>query len=83
MEPASTTTTDRRAHSEVIVMRWIKSSFSFSNSNCVEVAARQGRQGAERLVRDSKDPSGPVLTFLPAAWDAFVRKIKTGTYSPS
>lgn len=63
-------------------MRWVKSSFSFSNSNCVEVAARHGRQGTECLVRDSKNPSGPVLIFLPAAWDAFVRKIKTGSYSP-
>lgn len=25
------------------------------------------------LVRDSKDTTGPVLTFTPAAWAAFIR----------
>ena len=64
------------------MMRWVKSSFSFSNSNCVEVAARQAGQGVERLVRDSKNPSGPVLIFPPAAWDAFVREVRAGTYGP-
>jgi uncharacterized protein DUF397 len=64
------------------MMRWVKSSFSFSNGNCVEVAIRQAQQGTERLVRDSKNPFGPVLIFPPAAWDAFVREVKAGTYSP-
>jgi len=63
-------------------VRWVKSSFSFSNGNCVEVATRQAQQGTERLVRDSKNPFGPVLIFPPAAWDAFVREVKAGTYSP-
>jgi len=63
-------------------LRWVKSSFSFSNGNCVEVATRQAQQGAERLVRDSKNPFGPILIFPPAAWDAFVREVKAGTYSP-
>ncbi|MET7947476.1 DUF397 domain-containing protein [Micromonospora sp. NPDC005324] len=39
------------------------------NSECVEVADNlPGAVG----VRDSKDPSGPVLVFAPAAWRAFV-----------
>lgn len=38
--------------------------------------------GTERLVRDSKDPCGPVLVFAPAVWGAFVRDIKAGKYSP-
>ena len=63
-------------------MRWVKSSYSFSNGNCVEVATRQAQQGTERLVRDSKNPFGPVLIFPPAAWDAFAREVKAGTYSP-
>jgi hypothetical protein len=29
-------------------------------------------------VRDSKDPSGPALTFTPAAWTDFVGLIRTG-----
>ena len=39
--------------------RWVKSSYSFANGNCVEVAALPGAVA----VRDSKDPGGPVLTF--------------------
>ncbi|MEU4471748.1 DUF397 domain-containing protein [Micromonospora sp. NPDC023888] len=39
------------------------------NSECVEVADNlPGRVG----VRDSKDPTGPVLVFAPTAWRAFV-----------
>ncbi|MFY1617413.1 DUF397 domain-containing protein [Micromonospora sp. WMMD736] len=39
------------------------------NSECVEVADNlPGVVG----VRDSKDPSGTVLLFAPAAWRAFV-----------
>ncbi|MFG3640587.1 DUF397 domain-containing protein [Micromonospora sp. NPDC047762] len=39
------------------------------NSACVEVADNlPGMVG----VRDSEDPSGPLLVFAPAAWRAFV-----------
>ena len=50
--------------------RWVKSSFSFSNGNCVEVA------GLGRVVglRDSKDPEGPVLRFTPSEWSAFIQR---------
>ncbi|MGQ5262809.1 DUF397 domain-containing protein [Micromonospora sp. ZYX-F-536] len=48
--------------------RWRTSSRS-GNGECVEVADNlPGVVG----VRDSKDPSGPVLVFAPAAWQAFV-----------
>ncbi|WP_329107707.1 DUF397 domain-containing protein [Micromonospora sp. NBC_01699] len=49
---------------------WRKSSRSGqSGGNCVEVADNlPGRV----LVRDSKDQSGPALTFGPTAWQAFV-----------
>ena len=46
---------------------WRKSSYSLQG-NCVEVA----RDGNRVLVRDSKDPLGPQLTFTPSGWAAFV-----------
>jgi hypothetical protein len=54
---------------------WVKSSLSFSNGNCVEVASLPG---GEIGVRDGKDPDGPVLTFTPGQWDAFVGRARLG-----
>ncbi|MCO1616668.1 DUF397 domain-containing protein [Micromonospora sp. CPM1] len=49
---------------------WRKSSRSGTQGDCVEVADNlAGVVG----VRDSKNPAGPVLTFTPDAWRAFVR----------
>lgn len=55
--------------------QWIKSSYSDSFANCVEVAA--GADGTV-VVRDSKDPDGPVLRFGQAAWEAFIEGAKKG-----
>lgn len=57
---------------------WRKSTYSFSNGNCVEVD--DGGDGM--AVRDSKDPDGPVLAFDSAAWREFVLGIQ-GVPAPS
>jgi hypothetical protein len=31
-------------------------------------------------VRDSKDPSGPALTFACGTWDAFTARVQSGKY---
>ncbi|HXP21007.1 MAG TPA: DUF397 domain-containing protein [Streptosporangiaceae bacterium] len=57
---------------------WRKSSYSGDNGgNCVEVA---GNLPGAVAVRDSKDPSGPVLTFTPAEWHAFVAGVRDGEF---
>jgi hypothetical protein len=52
-------------------VEWRKSSYSGSNGGeCVEVA--DGCPAGAVPVRDSKNPSGPVLTIGAPAWQAFV-----------
>ncbi|MET7865346.1 DUF397 domain-containing protein [Micromonospora taraxaci] len=52
---------------------WRKSRRSGSSGgNCVEVADNLPGVVA---VRDSKDVTGPALTFAPAAWAAFVTQV--------
>ncbi|MEQ4299767.1 DUF397 domain-containing protein [Plantactinospora sp. B6F1] len=55
---------------------WRTSIRSGANGNCVEVA---DNLGAVVAVRDSKDRSGPVLAFRPAAWATFTASLKHGT----
>lgn len=50
---------------------WRTSSFSGSQANCVEVAAID-----RVLVRDTKNKSGAVLRFPPAAWRQFAAQVK-------
>jgi hypothetical protein len=56
---------------------WQKSSRSGPwTDNCVEVAFVHDAI----VVRDSKNPGGPVLIFTPAEWDAFVDGAKDGEF---
>jgi len=52
-------------------MNWFKSSFSREES-CVEVCLFEDRI----LVRNSKDPAGPVLSFTGDEWVAFLKGVQ-------
>ena len=54
---------------------WVRSSFSFANGNCVEVAELPGDSVG---IRDSRDPGGPVLGFTRAEWAAFLCGARRG-----
>lgn len=56
---------------------WVKSSLSFSNGNCVEVA---DLPGGGIGVRNSRDVSGPVLRFTPDEWHAFIGGVQVGEF---
>ncbi|MEU6853369.1 DUF397 domain-containing protein [Actinacidiphila alni] len=57
---------------------WMKSSRSTGNGACVEVKS----PAVEAVVvRDSKDPQGPVLTFSPQEWTAFVDEVERGSFT--
>lgn len=53
------------------MIAWRTSSHSGTNGDCVEVA----RTPAVVLVRDSKDRTGPVLTFPATNWRAFLATV--------
>jgi Domain of unknown function (DUF397) len=56
---------------------WVKSSLSFANGNCVEVASfPDGEVG----VRNSRDSKGPVLRFTADEWHAFLGGVQNGEF---
>lgn len=69
-----TATRQRRPDSE---LSWVKSSLSFANGNCLEVASLpDGGIG----IRDSKDREGAILRFTPGEWDAFLGGVRNGEF---
>ncbi|MFE4665271.1 DUF397 domain-containing protein [Streptomyces sp. NPDC056716] len=58
--------------------RWIKSSYSSGEGECVEVAGLPGAVAA----RDSKSLAGPVLVFACEDWAGFVRGVSADEFRP-
>jgi Domain of unknown function (DUF397) len=56
---------------------WCRSSYCPTDTQCVEVAV----DGPDVLVRDSKNPAGPVLRFSLDEWQVFVRGVLAGEFS--
>ncbi|MEV7088854.1 DUF397 domain-containing protein [Streptomyces sp. NPDC093085] len=52
--------------------RWFTSSYSGNGGTCVEVAVNLVASRGVVPVRDSKNPSGPQLTFLADSFATFV-----------
>jgi hypothetical protein len=59
-------------------VNWRKSTYSYSNGNCVEVGTGQ----AVVAVRDSMDADGPVIGVSPRAWIEFTEHVKRVTSRP-
>jgi hypothetical protein len=59
---------------------WVKSSLSFANGNCVEVASLSD---GEIGVRNSRDAEGPVLRFTSDEWHAFLGGVRNGEFDSS
>ncbi|GAA2858064.1 hypothetical protein Acy02nite_21800 [Actinoplanes cyaneus] len=55
---------------------WRKSSRSGAAGHCVEVA----NTSAAVLVRDSKDATGPVLSFGTQDWTGFLSGVRAGEF---
>jgi hypothetical protein len=55
---------------------WRKSRRSMGNGNCVEISTA----GSAVIVRDSKDPAGPVIAYSPGSWRAFAREARLGRF---
>ncbi|TDD80864.1 DUF397 domain-containing protein [Actinomadura darangshiensis] len=54
-------------------VRWRKSTHSNNGGSCVEAATL----GRAYLVRDSKDPNGPVLALACSDWASFLDALKS------
>lgn len=58
-------------------LNWVKSSLSFANGNCVEVA---GLPDGGVAVRNSRHSEGAVLYFMPDEWQAFLGSARNGEF---
>lgn len=61
---------------EVGDLQWKKARASAGNGACVEVAPVSG----QIVIRDSKDPEGPVLSYSSEAFQSFLATAKEGAF---
>ena len=61
---------------------WRRSTACLDSEACVEVGhyAPGAVLAGWILVRDSKDPDGPVLEFTPEEWSAFLTGVRNGEF---
>ncbi|MFD2766626.1 DUF397 domain-containing protein [Micromonospora eburnea] len=59
---------------------WRTSSRSNDQGLCVEVADNLARTVGVVAVRDSKNPTGPMLTVTRSRWAAFVEATRSGRF---
>jgi uncharacterized protein DUF397 len=57
-------------------LSWRKAKRSKANGNCVEAAAASG----VIVIRDSKDPHGPVLRYSSDSWRSFLGETRLGYF---
>jgi hypothetical protein len=57
---------------ELRQLAWRKALHSMNAGDCVEVAPANGKI----LIRDSKDPHGPMLEYSASAWRGFLDTAK-------
>jgi Domain of unknown function (DUF397) len=62
----------------VVGADWRKASYSVNNGACVEVASAPS---AAVMVRDSVDPSGPVVSYPARTWQRFLATAKADAFS--
>jgi hypothetical protein len=64
-------------NSEYSGFNWVKSSLSFANGNCVEVASLPD---GEIGVRNSRESEGAILRFTSDEWHAFLGGVRNGEF---
>ncbi|MCX4663749.1 DUF397 domain-containing protein [Streptomyces uncialis] len=62
------------------IPRWFKSSYSSNGGQCIEAATNLVTSRGVVPVRDSKNPSGPVLDIPATAFTSFVTGVKAGEF---
>jgi hypothetical protein len=59
-------------------LAWLKAQRSTGNGQCVEIASTT--DGNRIVIRDSKDPDGPILVYTPIEFSAFLDGARNGEF---